>query len=56
MRPLFDDIDGTTESFLRFKQGDEVALSRLYHKFYRILLRHGLLIVHDEFVVNSSIQ
>jgi RNA polymerase sigma factor (sigma-70 family) len=56
MQPLFDDIEGTTESFLRFKQGDEVALSRLYHKFYRLLRRHGFRIVHDEFVVNSSIQ
>lgn len=56
MQPLFDDIERTTESFLRFKQGDEVALSCLYRKFYRLLLRHGSRIVQDEFVVNSSIQ
>ena len=56
MQPLFDDIEGATESFIRFKQGDEAALSRLYRKFYRLLMRHGFRIVHDEFVVNSSIQ
>lgn len=56
MQSLFDDIEGATESFIRFKQGDEAALSRLYRKFYRLLMRHGFRIVHDEFVVNSSIQ
>jgi RNA polymerase sigma factor (sigma-70 family) len=56
MHHLYNDIEETTESFLCFKQGDETALSRLYRKFYRLLLRHGFRIVHDEFVVNSSIQ
>lgn len=56
MQLLYNDIEEAAESFLLFKQGDEAGLSRLYRKFYRLLLRHGFRIVHDEFVVNSSIQ
>jgi RNA polymerase sigma factor (sigma-70 family) len=42
--------------FIRFSQGDEGGLTHLYGIFYKPLLKHGLRIVSDEFVVNSSIQ
>jgi len=42
--------------FLQFTKGDESAFTRLYQNLYKPLLRHGLRIVRDEFVVNSSIQ
>lgn len=42
--------------FIRFSQGDEGGLTHLYKLFYKRLLKHGLRIVSDEFVVTSSIQ
>jgi RNA polymerase sigma factor (sigma-70 family) len=42
--------------FDHFKQGRENGLSCLYQTFYKHLLRHGLRIIADEFVINSSIQ
>lgn len=46
----------TNDHFFRFKQGDEGGLTYLYKFLHKSLLRHGLRIVSDEFVVNSSIQ
>lgn len=42
--------------FLQFKQGDEAGLSHLYAHLCNPLLKHGLRIVKDEFVVSSAIQ
>lgn len=42
--------------FHLFREGREDGLSYFYQTFYRSLLRHGLRIVPDEFIVNSSIQ
>lgn len=44
------------QSFQQFTKGDEIAFAQLYKQFYKPLLRHGLKIVPDEFIVNSSIQ
>lgn len=44
------------EHFMRFIQGDESGLARLYDVLYKPLLKHGSKIVSDEFVVNSAIQ
>lgn len=46
----------THQYFLQFTKGDESAFTHLYQHLYKPLLRHGLRIVSDEFVVNSSIQ
>lgn len=46
----------SNDHFFRFKQGDEEGLTYLYKFLHKSLLRHGLRIVSDEFVVNSSIQ
>jgi RNA polymerase sigma factor (sigma-70 family) len=46
----------TDHHFLQFKQGDEAGLSHLYAHLYNPLLKHGLRIVKDEFVVSSAIQ
>ncbi len=42
--------------FIQFSQGDEGGLTHLYKLFYKQLVKHGLRIVSDEFVVTSSIQ
>ena len=42
--------------FQQFTKGDETAFGQLYKQFYKPLLRHGLKIIADEFIVNSSIQ
>jgi RNA polymerase sigma factor (sigma-70 family) len=42
--------------FQQFTQGDEIAFGQLYKQFYKPLLRYGLKIVSEEFVVNSAIQ
>lgn len=42
--------------FLEFIQGDETALTHLYEQSYKPLLRYGLRIVPDEFVVSTAIQ
>lgn len=52
-------ISGSVENqdyFARFINGEEVGLTYLYGQLYKRLLSHGLRIVADEFVVNSSIQ
>lgn len=44
------------EYFIRFINGEEAGLTYLYKLLHKKLLRHGLQIVRDEFVVNSAIQ
>jgi RNA polymerase sigma factor (sigma-70 family) len=44
------------QHFLQFKQGDEAGLTRLYRDLNGPLLRHGLRIVRDKFVVSTAIQ
>jgi len=56
MKCGFFDSTYSHEHFLRFAQGDEAGLAYLYNLFNKPLLRHGLKIVPDEFVVNSAIQ
>lgn len=46
----------TDQYFIRFVHGDESGLACLYDSLYRPLLKHGLNIVSDEFVVKSAIQ
>src|SRR5215213_610902 len=46
----------TEQYFQQFTKGEEIAFAQLYKQFYKPLLRHGLKIVPDEFIVNSSIQ
>jgi RNA polymerase sigma factor (sigma-70 family) len=46
----------TNKYFLQFIHGDETALTYLYQQSYSSLLRYGLRIVPDEFVVSTAIQ
>lgn len=50
------DISQNHDDFLRFTRGDEAGLTSLYNVLYKPLLKHGLRIVSDEFVVKSAIQ
>jgi RNA polymerase sigma factor (sigma-70 family) len=50
------DISQNHHDFVRFIRGDEAGLTSLYNGLYKPLLKHGLRIVSDEFVVNSAIQ
>lgn len=56
--PNFNKFDSplTNKYFFLFIEGDETALTYLYEQSYRSLLRYGLRIVPDEFVVNTAIQ
>ena len=56
---MYNRISGNIQNhelFLRFTNGEEAGLAHLYGILYKPLLHHGLRIVRDEFVVNSSIQ
>jgi RNA polymerase sigma factor (sigma-70 family) len=46
----------TNQYFFQFLEGDEAALTHLYQQTFTPLLRYGLRIVPDEFVVSTAIQ